>query len=865
MVQRNIGRYEVKEEIGRGGMATVYLCHDPTFERAVAVKVLPRQFLHDPSFLARFEKEAKSIAVMEHPAIVPVYDFGEDSGQPYLVMRYMPGGSLADALEDGHLEVAEAELIVTRLSEALDEAHDQGLIHRDLKPGNILFDKRGDAHLSDFGIVKLTQETSTFTGTGIVGTPAYMSPEQARGDSGIDRRSDVYSLGVLIFHMLSGRQPYEADTPMGLAVKHITEPVPSLATERPDLPQAYEQFIQRVLAKDANDRPATAGELAKELHNCALEPSGAAVEEFSDPTELAETKEAVEVQAESQLAEPVEIPAAPELTELADERLLGAEASTPLKTTIGREIEFEPEPKRRFPIWGAIIGGAALVGLVGVVLTQVIDRSPEPEPAPTRVAAEPTEFVPEEPEVVLPPIVGPIPSYRVGAFYYPWYGNPDFDDGWWHWDQSGVQPPEDIGSDYYPELGAYSSIDSFVVAQHMAWLREAGVGVIISSWWGQGSLEDGAMSLLLEMAEHYGIKVSPHMEPYGGRTAASLVDDVRYLYEQYGSHPAFFRSSESTPYSPEEKPKGVFFVWALGTGGDDSVEYGYWAEAIDTIHAMPDSAILIGNDVESARVTQGHFDGLYNYASLHVNPGERFEWARPLPSGSLYVPSVIPGFSAQRIGYPDDTLYDRDSGDTYDVQWEAALEASIEPSMITITSFNEWHEGTQIEPAQSGVTDSDGQAYKDYGSIDYLARTTSWIEQFLNWDWPENLPAQIKIITTSDWTALVFVEGGFWLRQVILDSSGNAAIEGEFLALRQPIADAQLGTEVEALFAIELGDLQAGETLLFSLERGHLGQTVVEFLDANGGVIHSVRWAGVLEVEGNALEVEVSADVFLNQ
>ncbi len=263
---RTIGRYEVKEEIGRGGMATVYLCYDPTFERPVAVKSLPREFLHDPSFLARFEKEAKTIAALEHPAIVPVYDFGEEQGQPYLVMRYMRGGSLADRLKDGPIEIDEVTAIVSRLAAALDETHDQGLIHRDLKPGNILFDRRGDAFLSDFGIVKLTQETSTLTGTGIVGTPAYMSPEQARGDHSIDRRSDVYSLGVLIFHLLSGKQPYEADTPMGLAVKHITEPIPSLTEERPDLPDAYEQLIQRVLAKDPDDRPATAGSLSDELH-----------------------------------------------------------------------------------------------------------------------------------------------------------------------------------------------------------------------------------------------------------------------------------------------------------------------------------------------------------------------------------------------------------------------------------------------------------------------------------------------------------------------------------------------------------------------------------------------------------------------
>jgi serine/threonine-protein kinase len=871
MPSGNIGRYEVRKEIGRGGMATVYLCRDPTFERPVAVKVLPRAFLHDPSFLARFEKEAKTIASMEHPAIVPVYDFGEDQGQPFLVMRYMQGGSLADRLEDAPLEIAEIAAILSRLASALDEAHDQGLIHRDLKPGNILFDKRGDPHLSDFGIVKLTQETSTLSGSGIIGTPAYMSPEQARGDRGIDRRSDVYSLGLLIFHMLAGKQPYEADTPMGLALKHIAEPVPSLAQERPDLPQAYEQLIQRVLAKEAHDRPASAGALAEELQRCARETAeqeaGEAHEthEMEAPGDLEELPEPEEVKLEK-APQPDEV----EREEMPlPQKAAGtepAEAPSPLGTTIGRETQFEPVPRRMFPSWVVIAGGVTLVGIVGFVLTQVIDLSPaQPEPA-TRVALKPTESIPEEPEVVFPPVVGPNPSYRVAAFYYPWYGNPEFDDGWWHWDQSGVQPPEDIGSDYYPLLGTYSSIDPLVVAQHMAWLREAGVGVSITSWWGQGSREDRAMPVLLDTAEKYGMKVSPHIEPYGDRTAANLVEDVRYLYERYGDHPALFRITETTPYSPEEKPKGVFFVWSLGAPGSGgaSVEPEYWVEAMDSIHQLPDSAIVIGNGTERTWVERGHFDGLYNYVSLHVTPGERFEWAHELPPGALYVPSVTPGFSAQRIGYPDDTFYERKNGATYDVQWEAALEASIEPSMVTITSFNEWHEGTQIEPAQVGTQDSNGQAYEDYGDTDYLGRTAEWVESYLGWEWPESHPVQVRIVTTSDWTGLHLADGGIWLRQTILSTTGDAALEGEFLALRQPIEQAHLGNEVEAIFLVEFADLQAGELLHFRIERGHLGQTSIEFSDAQGQLIDTFRWAGILEGE-NTIPVEIDAAPFLGQ
>ena len=144
MNPEKIGRYEIKCELGRGGMATVYEAYDPRFEREVAVKVLPREMLHDPQFRTRFEREAKTIAMLEHPAIVPVYDFGEESGQPYFVMRYMMGGSLSDRLRKGPLSIQEAARILSRLAPALDSAHSKGIIHRDLKPGNILFDKDGN-------------------------------------------------------------------------------------------------------------------------------------------------------------------------------------------------------------------------------------------------------------------------------------------------------------------------------------------------------------------------------------------------------------------------------------------------------------------------------------------------------------------------------------------------------------------------------------------------------------------------------------------------------------------------------------------------------------------------------------------------
>ena len=263
-----IGLYEIKSELGRGGMATVYRAYDPRFEREVAVKVLPRELLHaDPQFRLRFEREAKIIAQLEHTAIVPVYDVGEADGQPYFVMRYMNGGSLSDRIKAGVMEVEEAARILGAIAPGLDEAHVKGIVHRDIKPSNILFDKRGNPYISDFGIAKLTQaQSGNVTGSAIIGTPAYMAPEQAQGDN-IDGRADIYALGIILFEMVTGKQPYEADTPMAVAIKHITDPVPHILDANPKLPFGMDAIIQKAMAKDKNDRYSTAVELVNALRD----------------------------------------------------------------------------------------------------------------------------------------------------------------------------------------------------------------------------------------------------------------------------------------------------------------------------------------------------------------------------------------------------------------------------------------------------------------------------------------------------------------------------------------------------------------------------------------------------------------------
>lgn len=262
---QTIGRYEIKQLLGRGGMASVYLARDPHFERDVAIKILPREFLHDPQFLTRFRREAKTIASLDHPAIVPVYDYGEDDGQPFLVMRYMAGGSLSEHLHLRPISLTEAIIITRRIASALDEAHQKGLVHRDLKPGNVLFDQRSDAFLSDFGIVKMTEATASFTGTGVIGTPAYMSPEQVHGDQEMDGRSDIYTLGIMLYQMLTGELPYKADTPAKQMMAHILDPIPDIKQKRPDLPPGFNQVLSKAMAKKPDDRFNTASLMVDEL------------------------------------------------------------------------------------------------------------------------------------------------------------------------------------------------------------------------------------------------------------------------------------------------------------------------------------------------------------------------------------------------------------------------------------------------------------------------------------------------------------------------------------------------------------------------------------------------------------------------
>lgn len=253
LIGKTLGGYRIIQQIGLGGMATVYQAFQPSMDRYVALKVLSTHLTQDPTFAKRFQQEAKVIAKLEHLHILPVYDHGEEDSYLYLVMRFIQAGTLKDRLARDPLPLDEARRLVMQVGSALEYAHQLGVVHRDLKPSNILIDPQGDCYLTDFGIAKMVEGTLGLTGSAVLGTPHYMAPEQSLSLK-VDHRADVYAMGVIIYEMVTGQLPFDAETPFAVVMKHISEPLPLPRRLRPDLPEAVERVILKALAKEPADR-----------------------------------------------------------------------------------------------------------------------------------------------------------------------------------------------------------------------------------------------------------------------------------------------------------------------------------------------------------------------------------------------------------------------------------------------------------------------------------------------------------------------------------------------------------------------------------------------------------------------------------
>ena len=281
--------YEVGEEIGRGGMAVVYRAREKGLERDVAIKILPPQFTFDDSFVQRFQREARIAAGLEHPNIVPIYRVGQSGDVIYLVMKLLRGRALSERLrEQGVLPPGEVARVLSEVASALAYAAKRGVVHRDVKPDNIMLDTDDRCIVTDFGIARSAAE-SQLTSTGMsVGTPRYMSPEQARAKP-LDGRSDIYSLGVVGYECLTGRAPFEGDDPMAVLLAHINAPLPDPRLDGPEARAVY-AVIERMLAKDPGDRPQSADEIIELL--APLVGRGGSMRSAGSPTTVAATARA---------------------------------------------------------------------------------------------------------------------------------------------------------------------------------------------------------------------------------------------------------------------------------------------------------------------------------------------------------------------------------------------------------------------------------------------------------------------------------------------------------------------------------------------------------------------------------------------
>jgi len=349
MIGQTLGGYTIINQIGIGGMATVYKAYDPNTERYVAIKILPEYYSKDPMFYERFRREARAIAGLEHIHILPVHAYGEENGIAYIVMRYLDTGTLADRVRRGPLPLREASRLLSQIASALDRAHAHDILHRDVKPSNILVDDDGNAYLTDFGIAKMVEgATPDLTGTGIIGTPQYMSPEQCMGEKNLTPASDVYSLGLVLYEMVTGKIPFQAETPLAVIHMQINNPLPPPRRLRPDLPEAAELVILKALAKDPEQRYQSCGALANAF-----------------------------AQAVSGVA-----------TVAASTEIHSGDAH-PTYSSTGRVVPTQTDtrpaaPGRHVPIWALGVAGLGVVIIAGLLISVL--GSQRPEAAPTQAA-----------------------------------------------------------------------------------------------------------------------------------------------------------------------------------------------------------------------------------------------------------------------------------------------------------------------------------------------------------------------------------------------------------------------------------------------------------------------------------------------
>jgi serine/threonine protein kinase len=375
-----IGSYQVMSLLGQGGMATVYKAYHPKLDRYVALKMMHTSFLGDPQFVIRFEREAQIIARLEHPNIVPVHDYAEQDGQPYLVMKFIAGISLKDALNDGPLELRDTMMIMSAISKALDYAHQRGVLHRDIKPSNIMLDTNATPYLTDFGLARTVQDGESSLSQGmLIGTPAYMSPEQAAGRP-LDARSDIYSLGVVLYELLVGQAPFGGGTTYTTLHAHLTEPPPPPSSINPEIPPVVEMVLMQSLSKDPEDRYPSAAAMYDALKAALIQSNVRRLnpdERHSIAVSLAKPRDSLLLIR----TEPERLPAKSTAS--------SARTDVPIPVKAGAARQQAAPPRRRSDVvvW---VGIGVLLALVVILVGGVLINRTRTNLAATLAAANPT-------------------------------------------------------------------------------------------------------------------------------------------------------------------------------------------------------------------------------------------------------------------------------------------------------------------------------------------------------------------------------------------------------------------------------------------------------------------------------------------
>jgi serine/threonine-protein kinase len=404
----HLGPYQVVAPLGEGGMASVYKAYHPATERHVALKVLPTEIGGTPLVAERFRQEARVLAQLQHPHILPIFDFGEAGGYAYIVMPLITTGTLKDVMQGPPLSYRQIVRIITQIGDALDYAHARGVIHRDVKPSNVLIDERGNCLLTDFGLTKLAERPADLTHTGtIIGTPAYISPEQGMGKR-VDGRTDIYALGVILYEMATGRVPFRSDTAMAVVIKHINQPLALPRALNPGLPAAIEQVILKALSKDPEDRYATASEMVQAIEVALKEPSPASANPIWDQTVELRSQEKTEQHPTPVAARPrVALPAwAPMVGGLA---LIGALAG--LFTLYSSRDQATGRAATQTAAADATSVAATLVA----AMPATILAPSTPTSAPSIAAPPSATVVPHTPTSAVPPTSTPTPTLGVGS------------------------------------------------------------------------------------------------------------------------------------------------------------------------------------------------------------------------------------------------------------------------------------------------------------------------------------------------------------------------------------------------------------------------------------------------------------------